>query len=294
MGQYSLIRGKALRVTRLNGCGNPVLGPDSQISTDGFITIGMTSNTEAGTTITVTNANGDLCVQDQPSPRLVNITAEIALCGVDPELVGMLTGQPLVLNAAGDEVVGFRQNTGVNVDLTGFALETWTGVSSDVCSDEGTPEYGYFLLPFLKGGILGNITVQNGSIDFTITGATTKDGTGWGVGPYDVTRDEAGLEGPLNETLDTKDHFHLEVVTVSPPEPSDGAEAVGVPATLITAGTPATLSPANSYAPLNLAAIIASGVTKTPTSAWTTGQRVVLRDGSYAHWSGSAWVAGAA
>lgn len=292
MAKASLIRGRAMRVTRLNGCGNPVLGPDSVIVTEGFITVTLTPNTSAGDAITVTNAAGNLCVNDTPTPKFINWTVEIALCGVDPELLGLLTGQPVVLNAAGDEIVGFRQNSKVDVDLTGFALELWTGVASDACDASGEASFGYLLIPFLKGGVTGNISVANASIDFTVSGAASKDGSGWGVGPYDVTRDEASNEGPLNEVITAGDHLHMEVVSVPPPEPTEGGSALGVPATGATAGTPGTFTPAMSYAPLNLADMV--GKTASPTTAWTTGQSVVLRDGSRAHWSGTAWVAGPA
>lgn len=294
MGQFSLIRGRALRVTRVNGCGVPVPAPDSVLVTKGFITVGMTSNTEAGTAISVINANGDPCVVDTPTPRLVNITAEIALCGVDPELVGLLTGQPLVFNAAGTEVVGFRQNTKVNVDLTGFALETWTAIATDECGEDGEAQFGWFLLPFLKGGTVGNVVVQNGSVDFTISGAVTRDGSGWGVGPYDVTRDEDGNEAPLNEPITAGDHFHLEIVSVPPPEPTDGAGPLGVPPVGATAGTPGAFTPAGAWAPKDFAELVADAPVASPNTAWTTGQSVVLRDGSRAHWSGAAWVAGPA
>lgn len=295
MGAYSLIRGRAMRVTRLNGCGNPVLGPDSVVSTDGFISVALTSNTEAGEPIVVTNANGKRCVDDTPVPRFVNYSLEMTFCGVDPELMHLLTGQPVVLSADGSEVVGFRQNSKIDVEGIGFALEMWTGVAGAACDSNATVSYGYLLLPFIKGGVVGNITVENGAINFTVTGATTKDGSGWGVGPNKVVRDEVGNPGPLNEAITDGDHLHTEVTTVPPPSALEGgATALGVPATGYTAGTPGTTTPANSYAAANLTELQASSAAKTPSTAWTTGQRVVLRDGSTAHWTGTAWAAGPA
>jgi hypothetical protein len=35
-------------------------------------------------------------------------------------------------------------------------------------------------------------------------------------------------------------------------------------------------------------------VVASPTSAWTTGQYVVIGDGSHVHWTGTAWVGGPA
>ncbi|MFI1655619.1 hypothetical protein ACH4ZU_12030 [Streptomyces sp. NPDC020472] len=66
----------------------------------------------------------------------------------------------------------------------------------------------------------------------------------------------------------------------------------GTLATGASAGTPGTFSPEGAVAPENLAAM--SGVIATPTSAWTTGQHVVLGDSTKAYWNGTAWVAGQA
>jgi hypothetical protein len=63
-------------------------------------------------------------------------------------------------------------------------------------------------------------------------------------------------------------------------------------ATGATAGTPGTWTPAGSTGPYTLASM--GGVTASPATAWTVGQRMVLGDTSLAHWSGTAWVAGAA
>jgi len=66
----------------------------------------------------------------------------------------------------------------------------------------------------------------------------------------------------------------------------------GIVATGATAGTPGSFTPSGADAPANLAAM--SGITASPATAWTTGQNVVLDDGSLAHWTSSAWAAGAA
>jgi hypothetical protein len=293
MPSFPLVRGRALRATRLNGCGQTVLGPDSVVVTKGFISVGLTANNEEGETISVTNAAGEVCVLDEPQPRFTGYTIEIAFCGVDPELFSMMTGQPVVLDAAGELAVGLRVNSKVSLGDKGFALEMWSNVPVAACDASGSASYGYFLIPFIKGGVLGDFTVENGAINFTLSGASSKEGSEWGVGPYDVVRDVNGSAGPLNEPIDTGDHLHLEVTTVAPPsETESGAVALGVVATSGVAGTPGTTAPANSYAPANFASI--GALTANPTSAWTTGQSIILRDGSQAHWDGSAWVAGVA
>lgn len=65
-----------------------------------------------------------------------------------------------------------------------------------------------------------------------------------------------------------------------------------VAATGATAGTPGTFTPAGSTAPYDLVDL--DLVSASPATAWTTGQYVVLGDGSEAHWNGTDWVAGRA
>jgi len=60
-------------------------------------------------------------------------------------------------------------------------------------------------------------------------------------------------------------------------------------------GTPSgagTFTPAGATPPADLAGM--TGLTATPSSAWTTGQYVQLGDGSKAHWNGTTWTAGVA
>lgn len=68
--------------------------------------------------------------------------------------------------------------------------------------------------------------------------------------------------------------------------------AAPIAATGATAGTPGTFTPSGATAPANLAAL--SGITASPATAWIATQYVVLGDASQAHWTGSAWAAGAA
>jgi len=291
---FALVRGRAMRVTRLDGCGNPVLGADSQVTTDGFIQVALTAQTDEGTTISVTNAAGKVCVLDEPCPQFTGYDIEVQFCGVDPALYALMTGTPPVMDPD-DNAVGFRMNSGVDACDLGFALELWSSVPTTACEPGVGAQYGYMLVPFSKGGIIGDFTVGNDAVNFTLSGARSKDGSAWGTGPYDVVDNGAADlfdPGPLLDPIDAKDHLHMQLTTVEPPEPECGFQPLGTPATGATAGQPGTFTPANSYGPMTLTDM--SGVTASPTTAWTSGQFVVLGDGSQAHWSGSAWQAGAA
>jgi hypothetical protein len=69
-----------------------------------------------------------------------------------------------------------------------------------------------------------------------------------------------------------------------------GAIVPPVAATGATAGTPGAFTPTGATTPANLAAM--SGVTASPTTAWTTGQYVQTGDAVHCHWTGTAWVTG--
>jgi len=225
---FSLVRGRAMRVTQLDHCGRIVTTGTPTIATDGFISVGFTANTEAGETISVTNAAGKVCILDEPAPSFTGYSVEVAFCGVDPDLFSMMTGQPVVLGANGTDSVGMRMNSAISLDDTAFALELWSNVPVAACDAAGGATFGYLLLPFIKGGVLGDFTVENGAVNFTLTGASTKDGSEWGVGPYEVVKDATDVNSPLLEPIDANDHLHMQLTTVAPPEPSNGRIALPV------------------------------------------------------------------
>lgn len=289
---FSLVRGRAMRVTRLDGCGAPVLGPDGQVVSDGFITVGLTANTDEGTSISITNAAGRICILDEPCPVFTGYDVTVEFCGVDPALFSLMTGQPSVVDAD-DNVVGFKQNSQIDACDSGFALELWSSVPAAVCEEGQGQLFGYMLVPFLKGGVIGDFTVGNDAVNFTLSGANSKDGNAWGDGPYDVVDDGTGLAGPLIEELDPYDHLLVELTSIAPPDTDDcGFQALGVPATTANAGLPGTYEPDMAYAPAAFASI--GALVADPDTEWTIGQYIRLLDDSTAYWDGDAWVAGVA
>jgi hypothetical protein len=288
---FPLVRGRIMRVTRLDACGRIAPSGCSAIATKGFVSVALTANVTESDEIAVQNAAGENCVYEPSSPTLNGYGVQVTFCDVNPELYAMMTNQSVVFDGLGI-AVGFRVNTGVDVKGAGFALEVWSNVPGVVCDDPNAGgSYGYTLLPFISGGVLGDFTIENGAVTFVLQNAATKDGTGWGVGPYDVVPDATGTASPLLLAMDPKDHLHVQYTTIAPPEPSCDCTASGPPATTATAGNPGTWGPADSYPPANLTALQGSSITADPTTAWTAGQHVVLGDGSKARWTGTAWAA---
>lgn len=292
---FPLVRGRVMRATRLDECGRIADRECSSIATDGFVSVALTANIETGDDINVTNAAGRTCAKDEAEPTFNGYGVAITFCDVNPELYAMLTGQAVVYNADGD-AVGFRVNSKVRTSKANFALEVWSNVPGVACTDpNASGSFGYTLLPFIKGGVLGDFTIENGAVTFTLTNAATKDGNAWGVGPYDIAPGVGGVAGPLLEALDINDHLHVQYTTVAPPEPGCNCLASGPAATGATAGDPATLTPADSYPPDDFEDLTTTHtLTASPSTAWTTGQHVVLGDETKAYWNGTAWVAGEA
>lgn len=288
---FALVRGRVMRVTQLDSCGAKVLGPTATAISDGFISVALAAQTDAGTTVSITNAAGNVCVLDEPCPKFTGYNLTIEFCGVNPDLYRLMTGQFMETDTTLAFGTGFRMNTGVDPCASGFALEVWSNVPASACVG-GVPSYGYFLLPFVKGGIIGDFTIANDAVNFTLTGANTKDGSAWGVGPYNVVKGASNADVPLLTAVDPKDHLVMFLTQTAPPAAICGAAALGVPATSAVAGIPGTYLPANSYGRANFAAM--TGLTASPLTLWTTGQYVLLRDGSKAYWNSTAWVAGVA
>lgn len=219
------VRGKVARITKLDACGAPVLGAKSQVVTDGWISIEGQIQIESPQEYKVKNANDAFIYNSRGRPLLKWIDLTINLGQVDPELYNLITGSPIVLDdAATPQAVGFRvrENTSAN-----FALEVWTDLEGQACT-AGTASYGYFLLPFVKDAVVGNVTWQNDTITIPIQSARTSSGSGWGTGPYNVLSKQSAPTGPspLLVAISSTDHMHMQLTTVAPPSPSCGALSV--------------------------------------------------------------------
>lgn len=225
----SLVKGRRLRVTKLDGCGRPVYGDDSQVVSKGFISVALTANTTESDEINVTNAAGEVCVYEAAVTSLVGYGIEIQFCNVDPELFALVTGQPVVLGADGTTVVGWDVDTKIGLENSNFALELWAGSpAADTCTTPGaTGSYGYLLLPYLTGGILGDFTIENGAVTFTLTSANTKEGNAWGVGPYgDIMLDGGSptpAPGPMATPVSASTALRTMIVDLAPPADECGA-----------------------------------------------------------------------
>jgi hypothetical protein len=216
----TLIQGTRLRATLIDSCGEPVGGASSTVVTDGFISVAMSDQIEAPQEFKVKNAAGNFCVNQRSLPLLNWIDVTVSLCQVSPELFHLLSGSPLVYDdtVPTPVAVGFGTDTDTYASAS-FALELWTNIGrapgGAACAG-GATRYGYLLLPWLLEGTIGDVTVDNNPINFTIK-AITSGGNGWGVGPYNVINTRLGVPHTLLTPIPATRHRHLQLTTLAPP-----------------------------------------------------------------------------
>ncbi|QNJ55949.1 major tail protein [Microbacterium phage Rasputia] len=280
--------GKRLRATELDYCGAPAPG-GTYIVTDGFVNISLSSEVEDGAEIIVKKANGQLCVNEKLSNSFKWFTAEIEFCGVNPSLLSIVSNATPYADYAGD-VAGFTIREGeINKR---FALELWAGLSGVAClpgqADEAS---GYFLLPFMAAGVLGDITIDGeNAVTFSLTGAYTKGGNQWGTGPYLTMRQEDGTMAVLPAALDPYDHLLLVDTALAPPPSScepriigDAVEWQAAPGNVFPANAAITASDT-----ANAAKLAGLGYIPNPRAPWEPTEKITIGTFEF-KWTGTAW-----
>lgn len=236
-----LVKGRRIRVTRLDGCGRPIYGDDSQVVSKGFVSVSFTANTTETDEINQTNASGEVCIYEASETSLVGYGVEINFCKVDPDLLALVTGQAVVYDETGDTAIGFDVDTKVGQEASNFALELWLGSpTGDACNSVNSQgQFGYILLGYLRGGILGDFTVENAAVTFTVTGANTREGNAWGTGPYNVTT-VAGVPSKMPTPITTTTALRTMLVDLAPPAEECGARPLLDPALPVLTSVTAT------------------------------------------------------
>lgn len=228
---HSVVRAPAARVTRLGPCGEILTDGCDFATTESFVDITLTKVLQDRQDALQLNANGDICVDKPKAPILRWYEVVITFCQVDPELFNIVSAEPLILDdSLVPEAVGWCTLPD-SPSASNFALEFWTGTEDEGCDDDDVI-YGYGILPRITQGMIGDVTIANGVINFTVT-AITRPGNQWGVGPYNVIINEtglnAGLPAPLLLPIDTTAHKCFQWTKLPPPEGFCGCQSLDAP-----------------------------------------------------------------
>lgn len=208
---YALVRGSSIRVTSLDRRGR--LGDESiqygVSKSVARVAINEVAEDSASETLTNDVSQGEeRRLHLVRSGQTVRFTADIAFLRMDPGLISLMTGMPMVENAAGD-IVGIDGRS--RLPAQAFALEVWSNLAGRAC--EGGQQWGYTLFPFLKGGILTGFTFSQGLVSFTLERAATQRNPNWGTGPF-------GVDMPTGVSRNTA--WRTTLVSTAPPTQTDG------------------------------------------------------------------------
>jgi hypothetical protein len=221
------LQGLALRATKLDACCNPVEGECSTVVSESYISLALTAEIEEADEFTVKVASGQLCLSETGAPTLKRYGVVATICRADPDLLNIVAGLNPVLDWE-DNVVGFGVPTGLS-DGSKFALEVWTRVPSNACEPGAEVQYLYWLMPCLEDGRIGDFTIENGPLNFTLSANATASST-WGVGPYDVVaQDVTGTAGPLLLPMPDDVPLAVQLTTVPPPTEECGCVPLVLP-----------------------------------------------------------------
>lgn len=287
--KFSSIKARRMRLTAVDACGAPILGAGSTIVTGGFVSVAASAQVEAGDEMVVKNAWGEFCVNDKGDDRVKRWDLTMEFCEVDPQLLSLLTGGRVFTQSTTPVGGTFGEQVGQD-----FALELWTKIAGGACVEGGggsANSWIYWVFPHIRGGVIGDLSFENGPLSMSVKASTTGAGADWGTGPY--------TPALLPLAMDSDEHIGYVITSATPPADSDGAQALVIPSTTATAGIPGTWGPPDSTPPADVAALIAGDpvtVTASPTTSWTVGQYVQTQAagvGGRAHWNGTAWVSGA-
>jgi hypothetical protein len=291
----SSVQGTFLRATRLRTDGTILTGYPV-LTTKGFITASFSPQFEDGDEINEKAADGSVCVSWKADDTFTRLDFSLSLCTPDPEVSALLTGGAVIKDSGGS-VIGYTSVAVGTALNTPVALEVWS-----IANVGGKPAYDqpywHWAFPFVKLRYEGDREFTNGMLANEFSGQALGNTalSVSGLNPVRPTDDfviyREALVNPFSYVRATS---HPSTAPfMSGAYPATGADITPyVLPTGVTPGTPGSFQPAGATVPYDINVIRSLGALG-QTIAWTTGQYVVLGDGSQAYWTGTAWNSGAA
>lgn len=170
------LRTKVAEWDILDSCGRPKSGgglTDAVIRSNAFTELTVTPDIEEGTKIRVTNAGGEICINDEDDAQIVGYNLGLKLCGVPMPVMIRLLGLRELTD--GDEdtpsTIGGAMPIG-KISRDPQALHLWmqNKVKGD-CGGGGSRPFVEFLLPWTwRWRPDGDLTFANGNLEFGLKG----------------------------------------------------------------------------------------------------------------------------
>lgn len=211
------IKGRVVRVMKLDICGNPVTGAGGVVVSDGFVMVHPTPEYEDGVEYLKRRADGSLCVNQKDPGQLKRVKLETTWCVIDPDLIVLQTGSREILTSATGTGVFFSDS----LSTSRFSLEVWQNVSGRGACDptSGLQRYVYWAFPNVGNTQISEFQVETQALEWKTSSETQSAGSAWGAVPTALPP-STYLSG---SSFASGDHFAFNIVTTAPPVAACGA-----------------------------------------------------------------------
>jgi hypothetical protein len=216
------IKGRVVRVIKLDACGAPVTGASSAVDVaDGFLTVHATPQYEDGTEFVKKRADGTLCVNQKDPGTLKRISAESSWCVLDPDLRVIMDGARL-LNSGGATGTGAMFTDALVTNR--FSLEIWQNVAGRYACDPttGLQRYVYWAFPNCGNAQVQDFTAELDALEWHETFETQAAWPAWGTMTTPTGFAPSAYLGATAQ-IQQGDHYGYNVTTLAPPAATTGA-----------------------------------------------------------------------
>jgi hypothetical protein len=108
----------------------------------------------------------------------------VQFCAVDPDVVNLITGVPVVVTGAPATGTGFWVTEGSVTQR--FSLEVWQKVSGQACGAGAVQNHVYWAFPNVGAGRFNDFTIQDDVLEWSLSGKSGIASPLWGGGPTAV------------------------------------------------------------------------------------------------------------
>jgi hypothetical protein len=219
--RYNPIKGRILRVIKLDECGIPVTGTSGGVViVSGFTQVGSSAQYETGDEHLVKTADAALCVNEKDPDILKRFELTVDLCSVDPGLVANTVSPARLLTASESPTgTGFALAEGASTQH--FSLEVWQRVAGQgACNAAGEPQYVYNAWPHLTNGKIGDYEIANSPSTLQVTAESKAVNTLWTAGNPWLGSAAVSI---------VPDHWFQNLTTVEPPTEVTGVNDYTAP-----------------------------------------------------------------
>lgn len=176
----STVQAVAIRATKLNADGTPVVGTDTAYATNAFTRVAFTPEYDEGEEIIERAADGTICTYYKMPDVLKQVQVEVAVCKPEPELYEILAGGTLLETS--DEAIGWASpKIGEIATPNGVSIEVWSKAIVGGKPAAVNP-YWRWVFPLVTLRPDGERALENGVMAHVFTGFGVEN-PDWGDGP---------------------------------------------------------------------------------------------------------------